>query len=241
MSSTLTHEEEQQIVEWLADHSTLTQGVGTEEAACSVAAWNLALTGTLTDKIPDCASEVIGGWIIGVQDNCPPEHGRGHPEWLRLLPLAAGTGREHEGERVAIVLGWMWGTVLPSLQTMADKNGFGEEWRVMCTVRTRAASYAAANAADAWYAVAAMYAAADAATYAADAATYAAVAADAATYAADAATYAAVAAMYAAYAAYAAKYAAYAADAAGPDVWATFAPIEVLRKLIAVTDARAVA
>jgi hypothetical protein len=222
MSSTLTHEEEQQIAEWLADHPTLTQGVGTEEAACSVAAWNLALTGTLTDKIPDCASEVIGRWIIGVQDSCPPEHGRGHPEWLRLLPLAAGTGRAHEAERLAIVLDWMWGTVLPSLQPVADKNGFGKQWKVMCTVRTHAAADAAGNAAAAMYAEDAMYAA-DSAADVADVAD----------------------ASNAADAAYAAAYASNAADAAGRmagrDVWAMFAPVEVLRKLIAVTDARAVA
>jgi hypothetical protein len=41
----------------------------------------------------------------------------------------------------------MWGTVLPSLQPVADKNGFGEEWRVMCETRTEAAANAAANAA----------------------------------------------------------------------------------------------
>jgi len=172
MSSTLTHEEEQKIVEWLADHPTLTQGVGTEEAACSVAAWNLALTGTLTDKIPDCASVVIGRWIIAVQDSCPPEHGRGHPEWLRLLPLAAGTGRAHEAERVAIVLDWMWGTVLPSVQTIADRRGFGKQWREMCEDRTVAAANEAAHAAK--YAA---RAAAHAAAYAARAAKYAANAA----------------------------------------------------------------
>ena len=225
MSSTLTHEEEQKIVEWLADHPTLTNGVGTEEAACSVAAWNLALTGTLTDTIPDCASEVIGKWIIAVQDSCPPEHGRGHPEWLRLLPLAAGTGRAHEAERLAIVMDWMWGTALPSLQPVADKNGFGKQWREMCESRT-------ADAADAAR-CAARYAAA------ADAAYAARCAARCAAYVTADAAFTANAAKYAKYAAADAAYAA--AHAAGRDVWATFAPVEVLRQLIAVTDARAVA
>lgn len=212
MSSTLTLEEEANIVEWLAKHPMLTQGVGTKEASCSVAAWNLALTGALSDKIPDCASEVIGWWIIAVQDHCPPEHGRGHPEWLRLLPLAAGTGRAHEAERLAIVLDWMWSTVLPSVQTIADQEGFGEQWRVMCETRTAKAAKAAHKAA------------------------YAANAANAA-YAANAsnASGAMTAAHKAAYAAHAA------ANAVGLDVWATFAPVEMLRKLIAVTDERAVA
>jgi len=231
--STLAHEEEQKIADWLAEHPTLTRGVGNAEAACSVAAWNLALTGTLTDEIPDCASEVIGRWIIAVQDGCPPQHGRGHPEWLRLLPLAAGTGRAHEAERLAIVLDWMWGTVLPSVHPIADQDGFGNQWRVMCETRT---AYAA-NAADA-----AAYAAnaANAAWYAARAARYAADAANAAAYEANAADEAT-----AADAAWdtggAAEAASYAADAAADAAaWATFAPVEVLRKLIAVTDARAV-
>jgi len=218
MSSTLTHEEEQKISDWLADHPTLTRGVGNAEAACSVAAWTLALTGTLTDKIPDCASEVTGRWIIRVQDSCLPEHGRGHPEWLRLLPLAAGTGRAHEAERLAIVMDWMWGTVLPSVQTIADGRGFGKQWREMCENRTEAAAeaaYAAANAADAMHAAAAMYAA-DAAADVANAAANAAYTTGNAVSAADEA-----------------------ARMAGPDAWATFAPVEVLRKLIAVTDARA--
>ena len=241
MSSTLTQEKEQQIVEWLAKHPTLTEGVGSKEAACSVAAWNLALTGTLTDQIPDCASVVIGKWIIAVQDHCPPEHGRGHPEWLRLLPLAAGTGRAHEAERLAMVLSWMWDTVLPSVQPIAGGHGFGAKWRLMCETRTKDAADAAANAAylahKAYkaYAVDAAYAA-DAAAYAADAAAYAADAA-ASVFAANAAHYA-VDAAYAAAAAYAVNAAAYAADASA---WATFAPIELLRQLIAVTDARAVA
>ena len=225
MSSTLTQAEEAKIVEWLTEHPTLTEGVGTKEAACSVAAWNLALTGTLTDEIPDCASEVIGKWIIAVQDSCPPEHGRGHPEWLRLLPLAAGTGRAHEAERVAIVLDWMWGTVLPSLQAMADKNEFGKQWRVMCEVRTHAVANAAAHAA---HASGAAMRAVTAASAAGTAAFHAASAASAANAAANAAYAAEAAGNAAGYAAY-------------KDAWATFAPIEVLRKLIAVTDARAVA
>jgi len=125
------------------------------------------------------------------------------------------------------VMDWMWGTVLPSLQPVADKNGFGKQWREMCESRT-------ADAADA--ARCAAWDAADAARCAARCAADAAFTANAAKYAKYAAADAANAAKYAAYAA---AYAA--AHAAGRDVWATFAPVEVLRQLIAVTDARAVA
>ena len=77
---------------------TLPSGVGTKESACSIAAINLALTGRLTDRIPDCMSEVVGKWIIVVQDAMPDKM-RNSPAWKSLLPLAAGTGREREPER----------------------------------------------------------------------------------------------------------------------------------------------
>src|SRR5690606_14402171 len=97
-------------------------GLGSRERACSIAAINLALSGDLTDDIPECMSPTIGRWIIQVQDTMPAEI-RNSAEWRGLLPLAAGTGREHEEERRAVILDWMWGTVLPSLQGLADERG----------------------------------------------------------------------------------------------------------------------
>jgi hypothetical protein len=245
MMSTITTEQEQQIAAWLAEHPTLTVGVGTEEAACSVAAINLALTGELTDRIPVCMSRVIGWWIIGVQDAMPAEI-RDSAGWRDMLPLAAGTGRAHEEERRAITLAWMWDT-LALLQPVADRRGHGDAWRHMTTDRTAesaraayAAAYAAADAAAYAAADADAYAAAaaDAAAYAAaDAAAYAAAAADAA---ADAAAYAdADADAYAAAAADAAAYAAADAAAARNQFWRDADPVGCLRRLIAVTDARA--
>ena len=114
-------------------------GLGTEEAACSVAAINLALSGELTDSIPDCMSPVVGRWIIGVQDAMPAAM-RNSREWRELLALAAGTGREREQERLAIVLDWMRETVLPTVQPLADEHGFGDQWRRMCEQRTEAAA-----------------------------------------------------------------------------------------------------
>ncbi|MCA3291240.1 MAG: hypothetical protein ING23_12505 [Roseomonas sp.] len=222
--STITLEQQTTIAEKLATMH-LPSGLGTEEAACSIAAINLALSGKLTDDIPDCMSEVIGKWIIRVQDAMPADM-RNSVKWKQLLPLAAGTGRDKEKERLAIIIDWMWGTVLPTIQPLADERGFGAEWKRMTTERTqeaaKAAAYAdaAAKAADA--AAKATYAAAMAAKAAADAA---ADAAYAAAYAADAA-YAAAYAAYAAYAAAdaAAADAAYAAaDAAAADAAATYA------------------
>ena len=180
--STISIEKQHAIATYLASHD-IPAGLGSEESACSIGAINLSLAGRLTDDIPACMSEVIGRWIIPVQDAMPAEM-RNSTEWKRLLPLAAGTGREKESERLAIILEWMWATTLPSLQQTADKCGFGGAWGEMCELKTSAAAYAAARAA---YAAAdaaarAAYAAADAAyaAYAAARAAYAAADADAA-------------------------------------------------------------
>ena len=227
MSTTLTAAQESAIRDWLAAHPTLSVGVGDAESACSVAAINLALSGTLTDNVPDCMSPVIGRWVINVQDEMPATI-RDSDAWRDLLPLAAGTGQAHESERLALVLDWMWGTVLPLVQPIADRRGFGEAWRQMCAERTAGAAYAAKAAVDA------AHAAFDAANEAANEAAY--NAAYAAAYAGGAA--AAFSAATAAPAANAAACAAYAADDYA-DAWATLDPVGLLRRLIAVTDPRA--
>ena len=232
--STITAKEQAKIAAFLATHS-LPAGVGSEESACSIAAINLALTGELTDEIPACMSPVIGQWIIRVQDAMPDDM-RNSAQWKNLLPLAAGTGRatDDERRRLALVLDWMWGGVLPHLQSVADKYGFGESWRTMCGERTYAAAVAVAAVARAAVARADAYTAYTAyATYA-DAATYAAAyaaAARAATYA-DAARAAARAATYAADA-YAATAVAD-ADAAYAAAWTHFNPCALLARLVEV-------
>jgi hypothetical protein len=151
--TTLTDQQRAAIAAKLETMS-LPSGLGDEHAACSIAAINLALTGRLTDDIPACMSEVIGRWIITVQDAMPDAMRNSH-EWKSLLPLAAGTGREHEYKRVALILDWMWGTVLPMLQPQADAGGYGPQWRAMCEERTSARAAARAAAAAAWAARAA--------------------------------------------------------------------------------------
>jgi hypothetical protein len=138
---------EQAIADYFANR-TIPSGLGTRESACSIAGINLALTGTLTDKIPDCMSEVIGHWIIVIQDSMLSSI-RNSARWKSLLPYAAGTGRNKETERLAIILDWMWGTVLPSVQTTADERGFRAEWETMLTERTAYAANAARMAASA--------------------------------------------------------------------------------------------
>ncbi len=214
--STITEEQRRSIAEFVGSHH-IPSGLGTEEGACSIAAINLCLTGELKDDIPACMSPVIGRWIIGVQDAMPDDM-RNSARWKTLLPLAAGTGRELEAERSALILDWMWGTVLTELQPLAEKGGYGDAWRAMTTLRTPAAA-----AAEAAWAAAAARAAARAAAWAAEAAeaAWAAEAAEAAE-AARAARAAAWAAAWAAEAAAAARAAeaAEAARAARAAAWA---------------------
>ena len=199
-----------QLEAYLESH-TLPKGLGGTESACTLAAINLAMSGKLTAKIPDCMSGVLGNAAITLQDAMPDKM-RNSQRYKRLIPDMPGTGRAQEQERLAILMEWMWGVVLPQLQPIADKSGFGDKWRLMCHDRTAAAAYAAADAAA--YAAAARAAAYAAAYAAADAA-------------ADAAAYAAA---YAADAAVAAD-----ADAARADFWTTIDPIGVLERMTYLT------
>ena len=144
--STLTKSQERSIAV-LLERVPLAAGLGTEEKPCSVAAINLALSETLTARIPGCMSEVVGEWIIAVQDNMPDEM-RNSVEWKRLLPRAAGTGRTHEEERIAILVEWMWTTVLAVVQPTADEFGFGRVWAEMLRDRTIAAALEAKHYAE---------------------------------------------------------------------------------------------
>ena len=118
-----TKEHDAKLKQYLDTH-TLSVGLGTEESACSLAAINLAISGKLTEKIPDCMSEVLGKAIIVLQDSIP-ENMRNSARYRDMLITAPGTGRDKEQERLAVLMDWMWGTVLPKLQPIADNNGFG--------------------------------------------------------------------------------------------------------------------
>ena len=120
MTTVWTQEADARLRDYLASHE-LVAGIGTEESMCSVAAINLALTEKVTDTIPKCMSKIIGQWMMAVQDVMPWEI-RNSSGWKCLLPMAAGTGREREEERLALVMDWMWGTVLPDLQSVADQG-----------------------------------------------------------------------------------------------------------------------
>jgi hypothetical protein len=155
----------------------LSRGLGRKESACTLAAINLAMSGELTDKIPACMSKVLGSAAVELQDAMPDEM-RNSLRYKSLIPDMPGTGRAQEQERLSVLLDWLWSVVLPQLHIIAEKGGFGDEWRTMCQDRTADAARGAANAA--WHhgdradaADVAVIAAVTAAARAADAATIA--------------------------------------------------------------------
>lgn len=228
MHSTISPQQQQAISALLATVN-LSEGLGATEEPCSIAAINLALTGRFTDEIPPCMSQVVGEWIIGIQDGMPSDM-RNSAEWKRLLPLAAGTGRDREQERQQIIVEWMWAVALPIVQPIADRLRFGAEWRRMLeqqTATTAAAARAAARAApgEAARAAARSASATLASTWAATTATKTASSADAAAFSPFAAKPAALAASWAA--------ASWAADrSAAANSWWQMDPCALLRCLI---------
>lgn len=131
-ASTLSDEETDRIVAYLADHPQVA-GIGSGQVA--IASINLALTGVLSEQIPDSMSYIVGRWMGAVQ-TVMPQSIRGCDDWRDLIPLAAGTGRDHEAERVDVIATWMWDAVLAPLQSLADEHGFGCTWQRMLDQRT---------------------------------------------------------------------------------------------------------
>ena len=223
--STITNKQQTAIASKL-EGMHLPSGLGDEHSACSIAAINLALSGELTDSIPDCMSEVIGQWVIVIQDAMPSAL-RNSARWKSLLPLAAGTGRVNEQERLEIILEWMWEIVLPSLQTLADQQGFGAQWQKMTAERTAKSADAAAEAARA--------AGAEEAG-AASVAEWAEVVAAEAKWAAEAATVLTARTAAAGEAARVAEWAVAATARAWATAWADFDPCGLLERLIKIDN-----
>ncbi len=240
----LTMEQRQQITDTLA-RMHLPSGLGTPENACSIAAINLALTGKLTDSIPACMSEVVGNCIIVMQDSMPDAL-RNSTRWKSLLPLAAGTGRSHEPERLQILMDHMWTVALPIVQPLADAHGFGGAWREMIVERSAELAWSAAWSAARSAARSAAWSAESAARSAAwsaesaerSAAESAESAASAAESAARSAAWSAASAESAARSAAWSAASAESAESAESAAWDILDPCGLLERLIAVTEAQ---
>jgi hypothetical protein len=160
MTNTIDHTA---ITEWLASHE-LCRGLGSEDAACSIASINLALTGELTDEDPsDCMSPVIRHWVIRVQDKMPEkmmarddEHGR---RWRKALPFVAGSrDPDREQERQDLILNWMWERLGDDWETWVPRSAH-DGWRTMLTEQTSVAARTTTDVAAVYAAYATFYAA----------------------------------------------------------------------------------
>lgn len=102
--STIGLEEKVAIAEFLF-RVELGKGVGTRDTPCSIAAINLALSGRLTDDVPECMSPTLGKWVMYVQDAMPSNF-RNSLWWKDVLPDAAGTGIGKEVQRAGMIAAW---------------------------------------------------------------------------------------------------------------------------------------
>ena len=114
--------------------------------ACSIAVLNLALTGELTDRRPECMSPVVHQWIIKVQDRMPAEM-RNSGRWKSALLDAPGTGDGRDGERVELILAWMWDVLGDPAVLAAVPGEARSAWDRMLRERNDASAAAAASAA----------------------------------------------------------------------------------------------
>ena len=107
---------------------------------------NISLKRRATDEIPEGMSQVIGEWLRGIQETFPSTLTH-NPRWREILPFAAETDNKQEKERGQLVTDWIWETVLPYLQPMADRDGYGKEWRAMSKEKNNQVAHAASRAA----------------------------------------------------------------------------------------------
>lgn len=133
----------------LLDNIELCAGMGMAHGdawpdACSITAINCAIDmavygmdewntdDQLSDRIPDCMSQVIGCWIRVVQD-AMPDHRRNDAAWKFALPAAAATGRNHDLEiaRAQFLLQWLYEKVLPQGLPRAERYGYLNYWDAM--------------------------------------------------------------------------------------------------------------
>ena len=125
------------------NNKNLCAGLYGPDTTCSIGAINLALTGTIDDRIPDCMSSIIGNWILIIQDKMP-DYIRNSKGWKKGLIKVINTGKRPADEirRMDLLLNNLLTKVLPTVQPIADQGGYGPEWLQMCDKRTPWAAYA---------------------------------------------------------------------------------------------------
>jgi len=88
--------------------------------------------------IPEDGSALVKNFILGMQNVMPREITES-TGWRQLVKNSALTIEAHESANSATLLDWMWNTVLPSVQDLAETNGYGPKWQAMNTHRSKIA------------------------------------------------------------------------------------------------------
>ena len=86
-------------------------------------------------------SIVVADWVIKLNGGMP-DVVSDSSEWKAALTTGLSTTSALEAEYLDMIMDDLWTVVLPSLQPIADRRGFGDEWKVMCTEKTRTAANA---------------------------------------------------------------------------------------------------
>ena len=103
--------------------------------------------GTVGDAVPRPMSAVIGRFVLETRWSIP-EDLRHTTKWRKGLHAAVTTGRNHEPQRLSMLLDWLWTAALPLCQPVAGRWGCGGHWREMVSRRTVETCREAARALD---------------------------------------------------------------------------------------------
>ena len=92
-------------------------------------------------------SAVVGRFVLETPWSIP-DNLRHTSKWRKRLHAAVTTGRNHEPQRLSMLLDWLWIAALPLCQPVADRWGCSGYWREMDSRRTMEACCEAARALD---------------------------------------------------------------------------------------------
>lgn len=131
----ITPEQKQKYDALLAKMPALAGMIGLLDGQYSLISAYVALEGVITGDVPAFMSLPIGKWIVAIQDAMPPDI-RDSERWRLLLFLAGETGRGYEKERNAVLMQWMWESVLPNVGGIIERYDMRADWSRMLSRRT---------------------------------------------------------------------------------------------------------
>jgi hypothetical protein len=91
---------------------------------------NMGMTNEDSDEIPGCMSTIIG-IFIKMMEKYAEKSLLNSAEYKDLIVISAFTGKDpiQEKKRLEILFEYIWKTVFPYVQPIAEKHGFGDYWK----------------------------------------------------------------------------------------------------------------